>query len=152
MTSDASVRPTPAVTADWGHLGLEPISIDIRTGLCSRAEIPPGKGLARPETGGDIFGGTCRFRATETARSPVSSGKAAETQRLFRRRQEIGFAQDCVVVDASLPQPVSNPNSLLTGKITGNFSICGPFGRFSPLIGEQIHVVTTKFPTQRNRE
>jgi hypothetical protein len=33
------------------HLGLKPVSADIRTGLCSRAGIPPGKGLARPETG-----------------------------------------------------------------------------------------------------
>jgi hypothetical protein len=30
---------------------LEPVSVDIRTGLCPRVEIPPGKGLARPETG-----------------------------------------------------------------------------------------------------
>ena len=27
----------------------------------------------------------------------VSDGKAAESQRLFRRRQETGIAQDCVV-------------------------------------------------------
>jgi hypothetical protein len=30
---------------------LEPVSADIRTGLCSRKGIPPGKSLVRPETG-----------------------------------------------------------------------------------------------------
>jgi hypothetical protein len=30
---------------------LEPVSADIRTGLCSRGGIPPGKSLVRPETG-----------------------------------------------------------------------------------------------------
>jgi hypothetical protein len=33
------------------HLGLKPVSADIRTRLCSQAGIPPGKSLARPETG-----------------------------------------------------------------------------------------------------
>jgi hypothetical protein len=37
------------------HLGLKPVSADIRTSLCSRAEIPPGKSLARPETGAAFF-------------------------------------------------------------------------------------------------
>jgi hypothetical protein len=37
------------------QLGLKLVSADIRTGLCSRAGIPPGKGLARPETGGGIL-------------------------------------------------------------------------------------------------
>jgi hypothetical protein len=32
-------------------LGLEPVSADVRTSLYSREGIPPGKGLARPETG-----------------------------------------------------------------------------------------------------
>jgi hypothetical protein len=33
-----------------GQSELEPVSADIRTGLCSRAGSPPGKGSARPET------------------------------------------------------------------------------------------------------
>jgi hypothetical protein len=49
---------------------------------------------------GGIFGGTDRFRATETAPFRVSLGKAAEGQRLFRRRQESGIAQSCVVAEA----------------------------------------------------
>src|ERR1700722_17187611 len=39
--------------ASWAR--HEPVSADIRTGLCSRAGIPPGKGLARPETGAAFF-------------------------------------------------------------------------------------------------
>jgi hypothetical protein len=79
------------------HLGLEPVSADIRTSLCSRAGIPRGKSLARPETGGGILGDTSRFRATETGLSGGSGGKAAESQRLFRPRRETGIARDCVV-------------------------------------------------------
>jgi hypothetical protein len=47
---------------------------------------------------------------------------------------------------------LSHHRGCTPGKLTGNFSILGPFLRFSLLIGEQIQVVTTKFPTQRNRE
>jgi hypothetical protein len=54
---------------------------------------------------GGIFGDTGRSRATETALSRVSGGKAAESQRLFRRRQETGFAQDCVVELVGLELP-----------------------------------------------
>jgi hypothetical protein len=32
-----------------------------------------------------------------------------------------GDLGDCVVADAVLVEPVSNENSLLTGKLTGNF-------------------------------
>jgi hypothetical protein len=49
-----------------------------------------------------VFGHTRRFRAAETALSRVSGGKAAESQRLFRRRRETGVAQDCVVGLAGL--------------------------------------------------
>jgi hypothetical protein len=45
-----------------GHLGLEPVSADIRTSLCSPARIPPGKGLARPETSGENPRGEDRRR------------------------------------------------------------------------------------------
>jgi Integrase core domain len=37
------------------------------------------------------------YRARETALPRISGGKAAGSQRLFRRRQETGIAQDCVV-------------------------------------------------------
>jgi len=46
----------------------------------------------------------------------------------------------------------SPPNSLLTGKITGNFAESGHPRRFSCLINGRIQWLTAKFATQRNRE
>ncbi len=43
-------------------------------------------------------------------------------------------------------------NSLLTGKLTGNFVDSGPPLRFSRPIGQRIQSLAAKFPTQRNRE
>jgi hypothetical protein len=61
-----------------------------------------GKRFGEARDWGGIFGVTGRFRAAETALSRASGGKAAESQRLFRRRQETGVAQDCVVEPAGL--------------------------------------------------
>jgi hypothetical protein len=43
---------------------------------------------------------------------------------------------DCVAEDAVLIGPVSAPDSLLTGKLTGNFADSTPLGRFLRLFGE----------------
>ena len=64
---------------------------------------------------GVVFGRTGRFRATETAQPHLSDGKAAESQRLFRTRQETGIAQDCVVELAGVER-VSKINGLLKGE------------------------------------
>jgi hypothetical protein len=74
------------------HCRLEQVSVDIRTSLCPQPGIPPGKGLARPETGAAFFGDASRFPAAETALCRVPNGKAAESQRLFPPRQETGGA------------------------------------------------------------
>jgi hypothetical protein len=84
------------------QLGLEPVSTDIRTSLCSARGNSAGKEFGEARDGVATFGGDRRFRAAETALSGVSGGKAAESQRLFRRRQETGIAQDCVVELAGL--------------------------------------------------
>jgi hypothetical protein len=68
-----------------------------RTGLCSGERIPPGKGSARPETGAALLASLGRLWAAETTLFCVTGGKATESQRLFRRRQESGIARDCVV-------------------------------------------------------
>jgi hypothetical protein len=62
-----------------------------------RGKAGAGKRFGEARDRGGIFGDTRRFRATETALFRVSGGKATESQRLFRRRQETGIAQDCVV-------------------------------------------------------
>jgi len=64
------------------------------------AENFAGKKFREARDCGRVFGDTGRFRATETALiAGASGGKATESQRLFRRRRETRFAQDCVVVD-----------------------------------------------------
>jgi hypothetical protein len=44
------LSPSPPPPAGVQASGLEPVSADIRTSLCSRERFPPGKGLTRPET------------------------------------------------------------------------------------------------------
>jgi hypothetical protein len=150
-------RAGPALPVQCVLEGAQPFRT--RTGLCRHSNRSlsgtgnsAGKEFGEARDWGANFGDNGRFRATETAPSRVSDGKAAESQRLFRRRQENGIAQDCVVADALHRDQSPNPNSLITGKLTGNFLILGAFVRFSFLIGEQIQLVTIKFPTRRNRE
>jgi len=45
-------------------------------------------------------------------------------------------------------EPVSGSNSLLTGKITGNFTIIGPFGEIVPVKTQQNQLVAGQFPTK----
>ncbi len=45
-----------------------------------------------------------------------------------------------------------NPNSLITGKLTGNFTKSGLQRRFLYLIEQRIQMVAAKFPTRMNRE
>src|SRR5260370_40412942 len=49
-------------------------------------------------------------------------------------------------------EPVSAPNSLLTGKITGNFAESGHPSQFSCPINPRIQPLTAEFPAQSNRE
>jgi hypothetical protein len=94
-------KPRPLLAARR-RLAAEPIgdsnaSLPTFEPVSMRPRTPPGKGFARPETGRALTGDTGRFQAAETALSCVSSRKAAESQRLFGRRQETGIAQDYVV-------------------------------------------------------
>ena len=54
--------------------------------------------------------------------------------------------------DAVSREPVSAPNSLLTGKLIGNFDGSGPLLRFRCPSNELIQRLAAKFPTQRKRE
>src|SRR6266436_3761275 len=47
---------------------------------------------------------------------------------------------------------VSTANSLLTGKLTGNFVDSGPLPRFRRPVGKRIQWLAEQFPTQRNRQ
>jgi hypothetical protein len=59
---------------------------------------------------------------------------------------------DWLADDAVSCEPVSGPNSLLTGKLTGNFAESGLLLQFQPPVSELIQRLAAKFPTQRNRE
>ena len=52
---------------------------------------------------------------------------------------------ECVVVDAVAIEPVSAPNSLLTGKLTGNFADIRPSRRFSRPVSQRIQLLADKF-------
>src|SRR6266478_2871299 len=71
---------------------------------------------------------------------------------VLRRSHVSGWRPDCVADDAVNCEPVSAPNSLLTGKITGNFAESGYPPRFSCLINARIQWLTAEFPAQRIRE
>jgi hypothetical protein len=57
-----------------------------------------------------------------------------------------------MVADAVQVEPVSTLNSLLTGKLTGNFVKIASLVRFCTLTRQQIQRFAAKFPTQQNRE
>src|SRR5258708_1955507 len=59
---------------------------------------------------------------------------------------------DWLADDAVTIGPVCATNSLLTGKLTGNFSISGPIPLFWHAISERVQRLAEQFPTQRNRE
>ena len=59
---------------------------------------------------------------------------------------------DCVADDAVNCEPVSASNSLLTGKLTGNFAESDPPLRFRGPVSERIQWLPAEFPTQQNRE
>ena len=56
------------------------------------------------------------------------------------------------MADVVQVEPVSAPEFLLTGKLTGNFVKFACWARFCPLTREQIQRLATKLPTQQNRE
>jgi hypothetical protein len=57
-----------------------------------------------------------------------------------------------VAEDAVICEPVSAANSLLTGKLTGNFAKSGHPSQFARPINARSQSLTSQFPTQQNRE
>src|SRR5258705_6772582 len=68
---------------------------------------------------------------------------------LWRKR---AVCKDWMVVCAVRYEPVSTCNSLLTGKLTGNFTFLGPQKPISLHETTVLQRLFTKFPTQINRE
>ena len=62
------------------------------------------------------------------------------------------LANGCVADDAAGFEPVSNPNSLLSAILQGNFREMAGFAEFLSSVAQHFQCVTTKFPTHRSRE
>ena len=60
----------------------------------------------------------------------VLSRKAPETGRIWGQRWKFSVTHDCLAVVAVCCEPLSGQNSLLTGKITGNFAESALLARF----------------------
>jgi hypothetical protein len=118
--------------------------------------------------------GRSRFALQETRRQNVVLGDSGPKSRFGRQfphtetspyvrnaaisrdfeRDPIPYAldSDWLVDDAVSCEPVSAPNSLLTGKLTGNFAKSGLSVAISCPINARIQRLTAEFPTQQNRE
>ena len=89
-----------------------------------------------------------RRRADMTDRPlPLSSGAA-----IALSAASITARPALVMRTQSPSNPSPAPNSLLTGKLTGNFAESGRARRFSRPLEQQIQCLTEQFPAQRNRE
>jgi hypothetical protein len=71
---------------------------------------------------------------------------------LFIQAGDQALRPDWLAEEAVRCEPVSRANSLLTGKLTGNFEKFGPSAPIPHSIDQQIQRLAAKFPTQRNRE
>src|SRR5262245_31453413 len=87
-----------------------------------------------------------------TAQNRRRTDGAQPRCRQFSRAGVAPQRGNCLADDAVSCELVSTPNSLLTGKLTGNFAVSGHPRRFPHLINEPIQRLAGKFPTQRNRE
>src|SRR5262249_645409 len=96
----------------------------------------------------------CSAPPDQSARSARRARPLKRTALLAKPMNGINAPQrpDCVADDAVSCELVSAPNSLLTGKLTGNFANSRPQKRFPHLINEIIQRLAAKFPMQRNRE
>ena len=88
---------------------------------------------------------SCRKSRNEASHRPRRSGALALIGHGAER-------PDWLAEDAVSCELVSAPNSLLTGKLTGNFAQYGLPWRFSGLMSGPIQQVTAESSTQRNRE
>src|SRR5258706_7865708 len=83
----------------------------------------PGTGLQSPETGSQ----NRRYRDLSRQQRPhvphLNPRKCLQIAGYLSETGKHRFASNCVVVDAARIEPVSISNSLLTGKLTGNFAV-----------------------------
>ena len=107
-----------AALAKLGRIEFVPTPNGVEPGLFEPQSPLPGNGFLKAETKGSK--GLRRFAVAET--------KSRQTTRPFggysARTGKSPLERECVVADAVGIEPVSYPNSLLTGKFTGNLVEC----------------------------
>ena len=110
----------------------------MRTGLSREANVSlslgtksAGKGFARARDRAAFCPGYRPSPAAETGNPALARAKVADVKGFFQRPQETEISRDWVVVDAARIEPVCQGNSLLNGKIQGNFSESDFFAHFS---------------------
>jgi hypothetical protein len=126
------------------------------TALCFKATIDDPTRFKRSRSVGAYVGLTTRRHASGVVdwSGRISARPLKRTALLAKPVNGINAPQrpDCVADDAVSCEPVSAPNSLLTGKLTGNFAESGDPSQFSRPIKARIQSLTAEFPTQPNRE
>ena len=126
-----SVRARPAQPASpCNRAGRTSLCLDCRDLLDPAAAPHLGRAFQRP--GADRLSGS----------------SCACVYRLVARAQRSHWLAE----DAVSCELVSAPNSLLTGKITGNFGKSDLSARLRPLIEQRVQCLAAIYPRQRNRE
>jgi hypothetical protein len=92
------------------------------------------------------------LRTQETRRRQALVKKARQRRANIANLQKVPDSQTAWWWAQSDANPSPCPDSLLTGKFTGNFVESVYRGEFQRLVVQQIQCVGVKFPTQRNRE
>jgi hypothetical protein len=119
-------------------------------GLRAQAR-PPGTEFLDAETGRQKSSTNART-PTETKIQELSTRKSAQKRPIWRRVGNAWFARTgwwCAQSDTNRSPTC---NSLLTGKLTGNFAFLGPQKPISLHETTVLQRLFTKFPTQINRE
>src|ERR1700683_2769751 len=98
----------------------------MRTGLSRQSNASPhvgikfaGKGFARARDRAEFLPRDRPSAAAETGDLAPTRASVEPTRGVSRRPQETAFEQDCVVADAFHRNRSPNPNSLITGNLTG---------------------------------
>ena len=94
-----------------------------------------------------------RLHGAQRPHAPrLNRGKARKLGPILQRPRTVSSYRSAWWWMQSPSNPSQRPNSLLTGKLTGNFAESGLARRFSRAVCQLIQWFAAKFPRQRNRE
>jgi hypothetical protein len=121
--------------------------LDLTEGVVPSKFMPaPGTGLRSPETVSQNLGCPRLQRQRRPQNHHLNPLKCPQIAGYVADTRNSRLASNCVVVDAAPIEPVSTANSLLTGKLTGNFAKSLPFAVILRPIRQAKTRVCSKFP------